>query len=277
MAISPLSDFAYKQVLAMVETMTADQRLPSEDELSRRLGVSRPVLRQALARLRTEGWVYARRGAGNFVGKPPALQSATFGPLHSIPDMRSFLEFRCLLEAESAAGAARCADPQLLEEITRRRRLLEGALAQGEPGIEEDIAFHAAIAAASGNRFFSMTMNALAEQTRVAIKLVRELSPQPMVQRAKDVRNEHRAIDEAIRSGDADAARAAMLDHLHGGLTRLFGRDAQASASSSHPTPSSSHPTPSCPTSNEASQQANNEASNPANNHGKGHPSPYAH
>lgn len=226
MAISPLSDFAYKQVLTMVEAMAPEQRLPSEDELSRQLGVSRPVLRQALARLRTEGWVYARRGAGNFVGEPPALQSATFGPLHSIPDVRSFLEFRCLLEAESAACAARCSDPQLQDEITRRRRQLESALAQGEMGVEEDIAFHAAIAAASGNRFFSMTMNALAEQTRVSIKLIRELSPQPMVRRTVDVRNEHRAIDDAIRAGDAEGAREAMLTHLRGGLTRLFGCDA---------------------------------------------------
>ncbi|OZI37533.1 hypothetical protein CAL29_03755 [Bordetella genomosp. 10] len=234
MAISPLSDFAYKQVLAMVEGMQPDQRLPSEEDLSRRLGVSRPVLRQALARLRTEGWVHARRGAGNFVGKPPALQSATFGPLHSIPDMRSFLEFRCLLEAESAACAARCGDPRLQDEISRRRRLMESALAHGQPGIEEDIAFHAAIAAASGNRFFSMTMNALAEQTRVSIKLIRELSPQPMVRRAVDVRNEHRAIDDAIRAGDPDAAREAMLNHLRGGLMRLFGSEARA-AEGGHP------------------------------------------
>lgn len=223
MAISPLSDFAYKHVLELIERREPDERLPSEAELALNLGVSRPVLRQALARLRSEGWVYARRGAGNFVGKPPVLQHATFGPLHSIPDVRCFLEFRCLLEGESAAEAARCTDAQILQEIERRQRMLEAAWARGEPGIEEDIAFHGAIAAASGNRFFSMTMAALAEQTRVAIKLIRELSTLPMVRRAVDVRNEHRAIGEAIRAGDADAAREAMLAHLQGGMTRLFG------------------------------------------------------
>ncbi|CAM4381112.1 FadR/GntR family transcriptional regulator [Bordetella muralis] len=225
MAISPLSDFAYKQVLEIIEKQEPDDRLPSEDELARKLGVSRPVLRQALARLRSEGWVYARRGSGNFVGKPPALQSATFGPLHSIPDVRSFLEFRCLIEGESAAEAARCTDTQMLAEIERRQRLLESAWSRGELGIEEDIAFHGAIAAASGNRFFSMTMAALAEQTRVSIKLIRELSPLPMVRRAVDVRNEHRAIGEAIKAGNAEAARTAMVDHLRGGMTRLFGID----------------------------------------------------
>jgi len=230
MAISPLSDLAYTQMLDMLEGLPPDHRLPSEDELAGRLGVSRPVLRQALARLRTEGRVYARRGAGNFVGKPPALQSATFGPLHSIPDLRSFLEFRCLVEAESAAGAAQCRDAALLEDIARRLRMFETALARGEPAIEEDIAFHGAIAAASGNRFFVMTMAALAEQTRVSIKLIRELSPQPMFRRTADVRNEHRAVEAAIRRGDAAAAREAMLTHLRGGLARLFGADALAAA-----------------------------------------------
>ncbi|MVW78902.1 FCD domain-containing protein [Bordetella sp. 02P26C-1] len=222
-AISPLSDFAYKQVLTLIETREPDERLPSEDELARRLGVSRPVLRQALARLRTEGWVYARRGSGNFVGKPAAMQSAAFGPLHSIPDVRNFLAFRCLIEGESAAGAARCTDRQLLDDIDRRQRMLEAAWSRGETGIEEDIAFHGAIAAASGNRFFTLTMAALAEQTRVAIKLIRELSPLPMVRRAVDVRLEHRAIGQAIKDGDDAAAREAMLDHLRGGMTRLFG------------------------------------------------------
>jgi len=224
-AISPLSDLAYKYLLEMIERdeLQPDQRLPSENELAGKLGVSRPVLRQALARLRTEGWVYARRGAGNFVGKPPALQDATFGPLRSIPDMRSFLEFRCLIEGQAAACAAQCTDLQLLEDISRRRRALEAALARGEPGIEEDIAFHGAIAAASGNRFFVMTMAALAEQTRVSIKLIRELSPQPMFRRSADVHNEHRAIDEAIRGSDPEGARHAMTSHLQGGMARLFG------------------------------------------------------
>ncbi len=225
MAISPLSDFAYKQILDMIEqkALQPDQRLPSEVEMARSYGVSRPVIRQALARLRSEGRVYARRGAGNFAATPPAVQSTTFGPLQSIPDMRSFLEFRCLLEGQSAACAAQCADSKLVEDISRRCRMLESALARGEPGIEEDIAFHEAIAAASGNRFFVMTMAALAAQTRVAIKLIRELSPQPMFRRAADVRHEHRAIEEAIRDGKPEAARKAMINHLQGGMARLFG------------------------------------------------------
>lgn len=226
MTISPLSDAAYDSLLALIQSknLIPHNRLPGEVALAEHCGVSRPVIRQALARARAEGRVYAKHGVGNFVGDPPALATTTFGPLKSIPDVRGFLEFRCLLEGESAALAARCEDQVLRSAITTKRRQQEAAMARGEPSIEEDIAFHRAIALASGNRFFVMTMAALEEQTRFAVKLIRELSPQPQQTRWRDVHEEHRRIDSAIASGDADAARLAMSDHLRGGITRLFGR-----------------------------------------------------
>lgn len=226
MPISPLSDVAYEGLLALIEqrSLSADERLPGEVELAAHCGVSRPVMRQALARARAEGRVYARHGVGNFVGKPQALGGATFGPLTSIPDVREFLDFRCFIEGESAALAAQCEDVALRAAITTKRRQLEAAMARGDPSIEEDIGFHRAIALASGNRFFVMTMAALEEQTRYAVKLIRELSPQPQHTRWRDIHEEHRRIDAAIASGNPDHARQAMLAHLHGGIARLFGK-----------------------------------------------------
>ncbi|MBS0452443.1 MAG: FadR family transcriptional regulator [Proteobacteria bacterium] len=227
MSISPLSDSAYERLLALINErgLHPHDRLPGEVELAVHCGVSRPVMRQALARARTEGRVYARHGVGNFVGEPPPLEKTMFGALHSIPDVRAFLDFRCLLEGESAARAARCKDPELRAAIAAKRRQQEAAMASGEPSIEEDIEFHRAIALASGNRFFVMTMAALEEQTRFAVKLIRELSPQPQHTRWRDIREEHRRIDAAIAKGDPSAARQAMTDHLRGGMTRLFGRE----------------------------------------------------
>lgn len=225
MSVSPLSDRAYQALLALIEEggLEPHERLPGELALARHCGVSRPVLRQALARLRAEGLTYARHGAGNFVGKPPALTAAVFGPLQNLPDIRGFLEFRCLIEGESAARAAVCENPVQREAIGQRRRRHEAAMARGEPAIEEDIAFHRAISEAGGNRFHLLTMAALEEQTRLAVKLVRELSTQPQQTRWQDVREEHRRIDAAIAAADPQAARQAMNEHLQGGIERLFG------------------------------------------------------
>lgn len=225
-----LSDQAYDQLLALLSTpeFGRDTRLPSEDAMAQRFQVSRPVLRQALARLRSEGRIYARKGSGNFVGDPgPPVEAILFGALSSIPDVRSFLEFRCLLEGESAARAAQRRDTADLAQIRRCRLQLEAAIAAGGSGIEEDIAFHAAIAQASGNRFFALTIAALADQTRFSIRLVRELSPPGAATtpaRLEAVQREHAAIDAAIASGNPDAARQAMTAHLQGGIARLFGR-----------------------------------------------------
>jgi len=225
MAITPLSDRAYVRLLELIERrgLAPHDRLPGELALAAHCGVSRPVMRQALARARSEGRVYARHGVGNFVDTPPVTQ-AVFGPLQSIADIQGFLEFRCILEGESAARAALCQDPALRGDITARRRQFEHAMARGEPCIEEDIGFHRAIALASANRFFVLTMAALEEQTRFAIKLIRDLSPLPLQSRHRDVIQEHRNIDAAIVQGNAQAARDAMTQHLRGGMVRLFGR-----------------------------------------------------
>lgn len=225
MPAANLGDHVYEQIVALIarEGLAPHSRLPGESALGERFGASRPVVRQALARLRAEGRVYARQGAGNFVGEPAPLSSVTFGALQNIADIRALLDFRCVLEGETAARAAQCKDRHLLHTITARRRLFDAAMAQGRPAIDEDIAFHRAIAEAGGNRFFVLTMAALEEQFRYAVRLARELSPQPRPERARDVRDEHRAIDEAIAAGDARAARDAMNRHLGRGMARLFG------------------------------------------------------
>ena len=226
MATTLLTDAVYDQVLALIQgdKLSTGDRLPGEHALAARFAVSRPVVRQALARLRAEGRVMATRGAGHFVGEEPELKTIDYGPIQGIPDVRSFLEFRCILEGESAALAAQSRDARLRAAITARRKAMEAAASRGEPGIEEDIAFHAAIAKASENRYLILTIAALMEHIRVAIRLVRELSPQPMMHRWRDVRAEHLRIDEAIAARDPEAARQAMTQHLRSGIARLFPR-----------------------------------------------------
>jgi GntR family transcriptional regulator, transcriptional repressor for pyruvate dehydrogenase complex len=224
MTTTSLTDLAYQGILAFIDRnrLVPDDKLPGENPMAEMLGVSRPVVRQALARLRSEGWVVSRTGSGHYVGQPN-LRSAPFGPIEDVEEVRSFLEFRCVIEGECAAWAALNRDPAALEEISTRRRILELAINRGTESVEEDIAFHEAIAKASGNKFYVMTMAAIRDHRRIATHLIRELSKQSRLRRVRDIREEHLLIDKAIASGQSDNARLAMVSHIRSGIARLFG------------------------------------------------------
>jgi hypothetical protein len=110
-----------------------------------------------------------------------------------------------------------------MAHIRHCRERFEAALHAGQDATEEDIAFHEAIAMACGNRFFSMTMTALAPQIRFSIGLVRSLAGRPKGERLADVCREHAAIEQAIAQQAAAAARQAAESHLRGGLRGCLG------------------------------------------------------
>jgi GntR family transcriptional regulator, transcriptional repressor for pyruvate dehydrogenase complex len=225
--VGSLTDRVYARIAETLARgdFARDTRLPGEIEMARGYGVSRPVLRQALARLRAEGRLYARKGSGHYVGDVAPLPALpAFGALDGIADVRSFLEFRAVLEGESAALAAHRRDPDALRHLQHARERFDDAIRASASGVEEDLRFHAAVAQASGNRFYEITLATLAEQTRVAIRIARDLSGRPLPERLADVQREHALVETAIRAGHADAARQAMTGHLRGGLSRLFGK-----------------------------------------------------
>ena len=225
-AAPSLSNQAYARLLKLLSSgeLSPDTRLPSEARMALDFGVSRPVLRQALERLRAEERIYSRKGSGHYVcsvdTRPPAI---SFGPLNSIPDVRDFLKFRVTLEKEAAALAAELLDAEHFVNIRTAHWHMKRALAARQSGIDEDFAFHAAIARASGNRFYALTMEGLADQMRFSIRLIRDLSTQSLEPRKEAVLDEHERIVSAIAAKDAEGARRAMEAHLLAGIERLFG------------------------------------------------------
>ena len=84
-------EYAYDQLLALISSgqFGPAARLPGEVTLAGRFGVSRPMLRQALARLRAEGRIHSRKGSGHYVSvAAPAGQALSYATLGSIPDVR---------------------------------------------------------------------------------------------------------------------------------------------------------------------------------------------
>lgn len=193
-------------------------KLPSENSLMGEFSVSRTVVRSALTRLQAEGLVETERGRGSFALTPPddgPQPVPGSRPVASVEDRLHLLEFRMGVEAEAAALAAR-------NHTDRQLRAVNAALEQftnspDHPGhaMKFDFEFHRAIAAASGNPFYSDCLAALG-QTMIAMPRTRLMTG--VEHYARDhfdqVIHEHRSIAAAIADGDETAAAAAMRSHL---------------------------------------------------------------
>jgi DNA-binding transcriptional MocR family regulator len=102
------ADQVYAQLQRLIQRgeYPVNSRLPPEQELSQRFGVSRPIIRQALHRLSQEGVVESRKGSGTVVRIGQASLQAGFPPLNSVADVQQFYEFRIDIESRAAALAS---------------------------------------------------------------------------------------------------------------------------------------------------------------------------
>ena len=152
------------------------EKLPSENTLISDFGVSRTVVRAALTRLQAEGLVETERGRGSFALTPPSdAPSATPGgrPVASTEDRLHLLEFRMGVETEAAALAARNhTDRQLRAVGTAPWKPFTESAGHPAHAMKSDFEFHRAVAAASGNPFYSDCLAALG-QTMIAMPRTR--------------------------------------------------------------------------------------------------------
>jgi GntR family transcriptional repressor for pyruvate dehydrogenase complex len=194
-------------------------RLPSEHELAARLGVSRPVLREALAQLKASGLVESRRGSGLYTShdpRPPALRVSRW-ETGSLDEVRQIFELRGHLEsgaAELAAVRRTAADLDALGEAMALQR------AAARDGVAEDLAFHFAVARAAHNDYFLRVLELISAFLATAMKPSPEREGD-FLARKQAVEAEHGRVVEAIRAGDPAAARVAMRAHLDSAWQRI--------------------------------------------------------
>ena len=184
-AVAPtarLGDRLSQHMAALIECgeFGEGDRLPAESDLAIRFGVSRPVIREALSRLRVMGVITSRKGSGSYVqkraGRPAKLEATIgFGPLNSLAQVRKCYEFRVSFEGEAAYHAAlNCTADTLL---TMRDALRRMETAIGEiGGMNADLEFHLAVARASGNEFFEAVMQSMRTPLEFAVNLARSLT-----------------------------------------------------------------------------------------------------
>lgn len=219
-----LSSQVYEAVLTKIVNghYPEGSKLPTETALAKNFSVSRPVVREALARLRDDGLVQARQGVGSFVLKRPGSALLRFAPIGSIADIQRHFEFRGAIEPFAAQLAASRRDETALKTIARAIDMLEEAIDANDVTVEADFAFHRAVADASGNQFFATTLASLEDTAKSAMLLNRQLSLHNPAGRLTLMLAEHRAVHDAIGASDPDRAFDAMRTHIEDSRRRVF-------------------------------------------------------
>lgn len=205
------------------------ERLPTEKTLAESFGVSRAVVREAIARLKAGGLVATRQGAGAFVVERPLAKSFRFaGADAAVPEgMRHVFELRAMIEGATAELAARRRTGADLAALRGHVAGMDAALAGGLDGSEIDDAFHAAIAAATRNPLVQRFVEFLGAQFSDSRRLTWRANLRERV-RPQESQREHHVLLAAIEAGDPAAARKAATDHLQGAAHRLLGIDLAA-------------------------------------------------
>jgi len=224
-----LADQLYEEIVRQIVhgRLPTGERLPSENQLCEIFKVSRPVVREAIARLQADGLVVTRQGAATTVAKRPRREFLRLAPIGEIADLMRCYEYRIAVEGEAAFLAGQRCTPEAMAEIDAALAELEGVIARGEVGVEADRRFHVAIARASQNALFEQSLDALAAHIFAAMTVARNLSLTHSRRRLTLVQDEHRRIVEAIRAGEPEEARTLMREHIDNARSRVLSDSAE--------------------------------------------------
>ena len=195
--------------------------LPTEAALAESFGVSRNVVREAIARLRSDGLIETKQGRGATV-RPPS-ERATFrvdmSALEETTSLADLFELRGILEIEAAGLAAlRRTD----DDLARLQTAIDNMAGQqefDEKRLEADAAFHRAMGAATKNAFLATIVDYLSsrlkETTRATNRIYRDGDLIAVTI------GEHEKILAAVKAQDTQAVRDAMKGHIRGAAKRL--------------------------------------------------------
>jgi DNA-binding FadR family transcriptional regulator len=196
-------------------------QLPTEQALAQTFGVSRNVIREAIARLRSEGRVWSQQGRGAFVSDSPNSTVLTIDHqgLESADAFRSLFELRGILEVQAAALAADRRTDEDIGAMRRAHAAMAGAPYGSIAWLKADLEVHRTIAVATGNSYMVQFLKFVSEQVRESILASGNKHTSDDV--AQITLDEHKRILDAIEAGDGAAAQDAMRLHLIGAAERV--------------------------------------------------------
>jgi GntR family transcriptional regulator, transcriptional repressor for pyruvate dehydrogenase complex len=226
---SSLADEAYQRLSLQLDMnlWKVGERLPTEMALAESLGVSRPVIREALSRLRADGRIETRQGAGAFVAdrnKIAAFRMVAQGKNQTAAQAakteREVLELRQIVEAGAAELAALRRTDDDLQAIRVALEGMHAALEQRTDGSVHDDAFHAAIAHASHNSHIAKFVEFLGAQFSDSRKATWDDIGYG-VGIATVGQSDHAAIYKAIVAGDGAKAKRISHSHVQRAIDRI--------------------------------------------------------
>lgn len=219
-----LSDRLAARLAAQIDggALKPGDRLPAEWQIAEAHGVSRTVVREAVHQLKSRGLLRSRQGSGVFVAEPSAHRPLDFDPtvLESVGAVVQVVEVRRVLEGEIAALAAERATRAQVATLKRALSAIDAAEADGRDGVAEDLAFHRTIAEATGNPQFTRLLGFLEQYLREGMRITRGNEARQGAF-MEQVRQEHRALVDAIAAHDPRLARRRATEHLRRGQRRL--------------------------------------------------------
>lgn len=193
--------------------MEEGDKLPNEFRLMEICGVSRSTVREAIKILTFEGLIEVVRGSGTYVAEQKAavLEDDPMGFFENDTDLPKraldFFDVRIMLEPEIAALAATQANYKDCQKLQELEAKVKEEILAGRSYYEYDIQFHKQIAKCSRNQIAYKLMEIITSGIPVFVQVTKNaLTEQTMYY--------HKAITDAISSGDAVGARCAVIGHL---------------------------------------------------------------
>lgn len=227
--ISPLSiqlpDETANRIRQLIQDhkLVPGDRLPSERDLCERFSVSRPVVREALSRLKSEGLVLIKRGVGVYVSERDPRGAFRIEDF-AIEEKISITQVMELISTVEIAATRLAAARRTSEDLKQMRKCLLGmeyAIASDRLGDEEDYEFHQAIVMATQNPYFESLSQHLEHAARRMVRALRSNTRSRHKNQIDAVQAEHQAIFNAISKGDPVAAEEAARTHLENAEKRL--------------------------------------------------------
>jgi GntR family transcriptional repressor for pyruvate dehydrogenase complex len=209
------SDQVFEQIAGFIRSgrFLADSRLPAERELTTMFNTSRQTIREAIYRAELAGLIEVRHGAGSFVVPRKSNTEKTVGELIKIEEGKvgEFFEIRRALEGWCASQAAKVGSKSHFAAIKARLDAMRTLDVTSDAWEKNDIGFHAALAAATGNPLAVRIMAILRESFSAFYRLKRYI---PTREEQSVIWRHHADIYEALQARSPERARAAIIAHM---------------------------------------------------------------